>query len=173
MKLRAREEQRKREKEEEERREMENAKKDAEEQKMQKMIEDLKQEADMKQIMHYVEEETLAHYSEVVSVWDEVDYSYIEHYMGAEQRRLIYSRDRERKLQEAVLHEQNLIQAFECKRQELLMKLQQAHRLFLESLEKESRDIDFRAQISRAFVYSYFRCIPRAVQGFISEQVAL
>lgn len=152
---------------------MEAAKKEAEEEKMKKMIEDLKHEAETRQIMHYVEEATLALYSDEMSLWDEVEYAYIEHYMGAEQRRLICTRDRDRKLQEAVLHEQNLIQAFEYKRQELLMKLQQAHRLFLESLEEQAREITLRAQISRAFVFSYFRCIPRAVQGLISEQVAL
>lgn len=173
MKLRAREEQRKKEEEEEEKREMEAVKKEAEKQKMQKMIEDLKKEADLKQTMHYVEEATLAHYSDVESMWDEVDYAYIEHYMGSAQRKLICTRDRERKLQEAILHEHNLIQAFEFKRQELLMKLQQAHQQFLESLEEESREITLHAQISRAFVFSYFRCIPRAVQGLISEQVTL
>ena len=167
--VKAREEQQKREIEERERKKMTIARRAEENQRMQQMIDKLKKENDRRQFLHYIEQGILAKYMEEISQWEEVDFEYIEEYMGVEERKRLYSIDRRRKLREAYELEQNLVQTFELKRQELLMKLEQAHRQFVESLENESNAFSFRAQISRAFVTSYFRCVPAELQGLLSE----
>ena len=168
--LKTREDQLRQEMQEKERKKMAVAKRAEENQRMQQMIDKLKKEADRRQFLHDIEQGILAHYLDEISQWEEVDYEYIEEYMGVEERKRIYSIERRRKLREARALEQNLVQTFELKRQELLMKLEQAHRLFVESLENESNAISLHDQISRAFVTSYFRCVPDAVQGLISGQ---
>lgn len=170
MKLKLKEDQLRREEEEEERQQMMKAKRAAEKHKMQRMIDHFKKEADKRQLLQLIEETILAQYMDDIAQWDEVDYAYIEEYMGVEQRNLYYNRDRKQRMQEALALKQKIMQNFELKRQELLMKLEQAHRKFLESLEEESRNIFMHAQISHAFVFSYFRAVPGELQDLINSQ---
>ena len=124
---------------------------------MQKM-EKLKHEAEMKQIWHWYEEAVVNQYCQNIEIWDEIDYTYLEYFSNAEYRDFIKQFDKEKKVQEAILFEQNLIEAFELKRQELLLKLEQAHRQFLESLEQHKSELTLHLHIS--FLFSYFDCVP-------------
>ena len=153
------------EKEEQEwiRREKEAAKKAREKKRALQMMEKLKHEVDMRQMQFMYEEAVTEEYFNTVSQWDQVDYAYIEQYLGREYRERIEKEDKERRLREAIVFEKKLIETFELKRQELLLKLQYAHQKYMNNLEEDS---DFSTQanlISHAFIESYFELIP---EGF-------
>lgn len=121
-------------------------------------MEKLKHEAEMKQTWHWYEEAVVNQYCQNIEIWDEIDYTYLEYFNNAEYRDFIKQFDKEKKVQEAILFEQNLIEAFELKRQELLLKLEQAHQQFLESLEQHTSELNLHLHIS--FLFSYFDCVP-------------
>lgn len=125
---------------------------------MMQKLEKLKHEAEKKQIWHWYEEAVVNQYCQNIEIWDETDYTYLEYFNSAEYRDFIKQIDKEKKLQEAILFEQSLIEAFELKRQELLLKLEQAHQQFLESLEQHKSELSLQLQIS--FLFSYFDCVP-------------
>lgn len=68
--------------------------------------------------------------------------------------------DKARKLREAIMSEQEMMESLESRRQELLLKLEQAHQQFMKSLKDEEITLELYSQISHAFVYSYFECNP-------------
>lgn len=128
------------------------------------MMKKLKREVDARQTQFMYEEAVTEEYFNTISAWDEVDYAYIEQYLGREYQERIQKQDREKRIKEAILFEQRLIETFELKRQELLLKLQHAHQKFIRNLEDDS-DISTQANlISHAFIASYFELIPEHFQ---------
>ena len=119
-------------------------------------LQNLKKEIEQKQLLHLYDQAVVDSYYENVETWEEVDYSNIEYYLGMECCMKIIAIDKQRRLADAILMEQRLIESFELKRQELLLKLKKAHDKFCENLSEENSDLDQSSKISRAFVTSYF-----------------
>ena len=124
------------------------------------MMDKLKREVEARQMEFLHEEAVTEEYFDTVAAWDQVDYAYIEQYLGREYRERIEKQDKERRLREAILFEQRLIETFELKRQELLLKLQYAHEKYMNNLEEESEFSTQANLISHAFIESYFELIP-------------
>lgn len=126
--------------------------------------------AEKKALFDY-EEAVIEEMNHVIDMWDEVDYAYIELYLGKEYRNKIVALDRARKRKEAFKNIQRLIEIFDLKREELLLKLEQARELFYESLEEQSFYFDYQEMLTRAFVFSYFQYIPTDVLEDMMEQI--
>ena len=140
----------------------EHARKKLEEQQILQRLEKLRKEVDAKQTIHTFEQSVMdQHYNDVGS-WDKIDYGYIEYYQGASYCRLISEMDKERRLVDAIVMERRLMEAFELKKQELLLKLKQAHDKFTQNLSQQDDHLDQCARLSRAFVTSYFCFLPDA-----------
>ena len=125
-----------------------------------KKLEQLEKEIKEKKALFDYEEAVMEEMNHVIDMWDEVDYAYIEMYLGKEYRDKIVALDKARKRREAFKNVQRLIEIFDLKREELLLKLEQARELFYESLEEQSFYFDYQEMLTRAFVFSYFQYIP-------------
>jgi hypothetical protein len=145
--------------------------KEAKKKEIMNRLEKLRHEVSAKQLVHKYHTNVIAEYYEMVDNWDEVDYAYIELYIGTECMERIKESDKKRKLQEAIISEQSLIEALELKREELLLKLEQAHQQFVEMLQNDMNNMSIQDRITRAFVYSYFDCIPDANLQQLIEKV--
>lgn len=146
--------------------------KEAKRKEIMRRLERLKREVDGKQILHRFEASMMSDYYEAIDTWDEVDYNYIEYYLGAECMNRIKELDKERKLHEVLMYEQDLIESFELKRQELLLKLENAHQQFTNMMKAENESLMLHSYISHAFVFSYFDCIPDERLQNLIEKVA-
>lgn len=141
---------------EEHRAELAYTRKQMEKQMMVKQLEKLQMEIETRRSFHLYHRAVVDEYYDCIEKWDEVDFAVIESHFGFEYREQIVNIDKERKLAEAILMEQFFMENFELKRQELLIKLKQAHERFTEELATEILGLDSTAKISRAFVTSYF-----------------
>ena len=135
--------------------------KEKEKETIMKKLEKLQNEVETRQVLHNYQQAIVDQYYREIEIWDNVDYNYIECYLGKEYRDRISEMDKEKRLAEAIQMEQQLLETFELKRQELLLKLKHAHDKFTEKItrEQESQGMDCASKVSRAFVYSYFECL--------------
>ena len=125
----------------------------------------LRNEIETKQTLHKYQQSVVDQYNGDIEEWDGADYSHIECYLGSEYSRNVKEMDREKRLADAIFMEQQLIESFELKRQELLLKLKRAHDKFSDNLSSQAKssmsaaELNDVFQISRAFVTSYFDCV--------------
>ena len=56
--------------------------------------------------------------------------------------------------------EKSFLEALDLKREELIHKLKAAQEEFMKGLTIESESVNHLLQISKAFVYSYFKAVP-------------
>ena len=89
-------------------------------------------------------------------MWEEADYAYIEQCLGAQRCQEIKSIEKERLLEEKKCLEDQLNRALEYKKQELLLRLQEAQRQFYDSVQREKAALETVLKLSPAFVFSYF-----------------
>lgn len=127
-----------------------------------KRLEKLRKDVQLKQLLYMYKEAVISDYMNTIDLWDEQDFDYIEHYFGTEYKERVMELEKAKRLREAILNEQEMMESLESRRQELLLKLEQAHRQFLKSLKDEEITLELYSQISHAFVYSYFECNPDA-----------
>lgn len=159
-KKRAEDERKQRERDELEREIREYERKEAKRQETIARLEKLRRDIQNKQFLYMCREAILAENMNTIDLWDNQDYDYIEHYFGTEYKDRIMELDKARKLREAIMSEQEMMESLESRRQELLLKLEQAHQQFMKSLKDEEITLELYSQISHAFVYSYFECNP-------------
>ena len=119
-----------------------------------KVMERLKHEVEGKRTLHRYKEAVMSDFYELVDACDEVDYQYIRYYGGKEYMNQI----KDNELQKVLLFEQSFMESFELKKNELLLKLKQAHQQFTERTKAESSKFHSNAVCS--FLFSYFDHIP-------------
>ena len=95
-------------------------------------------------------------YNNVTDTWNDVDYSYIFHYLGQECCQKLRREEDEMALRQKQEMEKLILEACDFQRRELFRKLEEAQRAFMNGLEVERDELNHLLNISRAFVYSYF-----------------
>lgn len=106
--------------------------------------------------LHQNEQDILSAYDNVQRVWSDVDYTYISFYLGDEYANNLRQAEKALQEQERAFYEQQLQEALDFQRNELLGKLKETRQGFLLGLSVETAEMSHLLQISRAFVYSYF-----------------
>lgn len=106
--------------------------------------------------LHQNEREILAAYDDVIKVWSDNEYACISFYLGDDYANNLRQAEQARQDQERAYYEQQLENAMDFQRNELLETLKHARQDFLLGLSMEASEMDQLLQISRAFVYSYF-----------------
>ena len=128
--------------------------KEAEKKKVMEQLQKLKHGVEGKRTLHRYKEAVMSDFYELVDAWDEVDYQYIRYYGGKEYMNQI----KDNELQKVLLFAQSFMESFELKKNELLLKLKQAHQQFTERTKAESSKFHSNAVCS--FLFSYFDHIP-------------
>lgn len=102
-------------------------------------------------------------YTHETTVWDDIDYAYIEYYTSEHYSRTVRDAWEQRKMEEKQALQQRFLEALEHKRKGLLQKLRAAQEKFMEGITMDMEELDHLLCISNAFVYSYFNPVPDQV----------
>ena len=106
--------------------------------------------------MLFHEKEVMDEHQRCIDVWNEWEYSYIDYYLGGEMSQKARKVDQLKELETKQLLQQRMVEVFELKRRELLVKLKVAQKQLMQDLAMDKGQLDHFLKISRAFVFSYF-----------------
>lgn len=90
------------------------------------------------------------------TIWSEVDFVTIAHYMGEEYATEVRRAEKLKQQQERALYEQQLQKVLDLQRNELLASLRSTQSDMLRGSSVNTVEMFHILEISRAFVYSYF-----------------
>ena len=120
------------------------------------LLQQMRGEVELRMALQRYEQEALAQRQAELACWDEVDYAYIQHYMGKEAADRVRAMDAERRAREKAEEEARKAAAIEMQRRALVLKLRAARNQFFQDLRQEGQEMEHFLEISQAYVYSYF-----------------
>ena len=128
----------------------------AERERRNAILQRLRNELELKHTLQTYIAETLASYDRDVQTWEEADYAYIDYCLGAQRCGEVKRLEEERRMEEKRSLEDHLNRALEYKKQELLLRLQEAQQQFYDSVQREKAALEKVLKLSPAFIFSYF-----------------